>query len=122
VTETPSLSATLSVTPFISATHSPTKSPVPPFAQSLLGKCVLAPSPAVSGQLVTLYFDGVPEYSEWAIYNVAGEQVALLGFQGLGLHGWGTKGVAPGLYFVRLKVGFAGGEKREWVQKIVVVK
>jgi hypothetical protein len=121
--------ATFSATPspVFSATSSPTETavvtpqPTAAFSRSALGKAVLAPVPAKAGEPVCLFTESTPISSRWTVYNLAGDRVAALSFNGSMGHCWDTSNVKPGIYLV--KVGFedAGGAKT-LLQKIALVK
>jgi hypothetical protein len=91
------------------------------FNQSPLGKTVLAPVPAKAGQPVCLFFESAPSRSRWEIYNLAGERISSLSFDGPSGHCWNTAQAVPGLYFIRASFEDAQGSKVIW-QKVAITK
>ena len=88
---------------------------------SLAGQLVLAPVPAHRGDRVILFFDKPPKATQWEIVNVAGESVATLSFTGTSNHYWDSTGVAPGIYFVRIKINYLDGTNIQITRKAVVI-
>jgi hypothetical protein len=91
-----------------------------PFDSSAQGQAVLGPVPAGKGQPVCLFFESRPVSSEWAIYNAAGEKVAVLSFGGEAGQCWQHAQAAPGIYFVSLRIRCENGEVKESVHKVAI--
>jgi hypothetical protein len=85
-----------------------------------LGKVVLAPVPVQAGSPVCLYPDNPIASSQWDIFNVLAESVASLSFNSPSDNCWNTTGVAPGLYFVRLKITYADGHSMTQWRKVII--
>jgi hypothetical protein len=90
------------------------------FARSGLGRSVLGPVPAKKGDPVCMYFDSAPRTTEWLVLNTRGERVASLQFSSEVQQCWATQGVAPGIYFVRVKVNGLDGRQSTLVQKLAI--
>jgi len=117
--------ATPTTTPTRTPTSTPTGTATPtvtPTASFDSGALVLAPVPARQGEHVILFFDAVPAATRWEIFNVAGERVAALSFDGPHNHFWETTGVAPGVYFVRIQITYLSGTKLQIIRKAVVIR
>jgi type VI secretion system secreted protein VgrG len=127
-TQTPTSSPTQTVTPTTTVspttTYSPTNTATITPTVAGLGILALAPVPVRAGGNVILFFDKAPASTAWEIYNVAGERVARLsfnGFPGPQSHYWQTAGVAPGVYFVKVQIAYRDGTNIQIIRKAVVV-
>jgi hypothetical protein len=121
-TPTPTMTASPSPTITPTASPTPTITPTPYWAVSNLGRSILAPSPAHQGQPLCLYFDAAPASSEWKIYDLAGDLVEKLGFETQRQQCWDTGKVAGGIYLARISVNYADGTKKDFLQKLAVLK
>jgi tripartite motif-containing protein 71 len=118
-TQSPTVTPSFTISPTFSP--SPTHSVTPRFMSSSgLGAVVAWPVPARPGQSLCLAFERQPSSAEWEAYNAAGERVATASTIGES-HCWQSPTLAPGVYFLRLKVGFADGSSTEKTQKLVFV-
>ncbi len=120
-TSTPTPSNTPTLTPTLSPTVSATPSPTAAYDASGLGQLVLAPVPAHRGGKVLLYFDKPPASSSWQIFNLAGQKVSQLSFQGTADHTWDTSGTSPGIYLIQLDVTYADGTTALVWRKVVII-
>lgn len=120
-TPTPTLTVTPSPTITPTATITPTPTPTTAFDASGLGKLVLAPVPAHRGGKMGLYFPKTPVSSSWQIFNLTGQKVSTLSFQGPTGHDWDTSDTAPGVYLVDVNVVYADGTTAQaWLKAVVI--
>ncbi len=128
----PTPSATASITSTITltdtASFSPTASPTatqsrtPAYLSSPFGRPVIGPVPIKRGQSSCLYFDAPPFASKWEIFNSAGDRVAYLAFGSETHHCWNGISVAPGLYWIVADVFYQDGIRKNFRQKIMVLR
>jgi hypothetical protein len=85
-----------------------------------VGGNVLAPVPASIGQPICLYSAKELIASTWTVYNLMGERVASLSFTTQPAECWPTRGMARGLYYVKLVMTFDDGSTATQWQKVVL--
>jgi len=121
-TATPSSTPSYSVTPTSTASPSPTQSVTPHFRLSVQGKTVLGPVPCRVGEPLCAFFTQAPIASKWQVYSIAGQLVDSASFGGQYSQCLNTRGLAPGIYIVRLSVTESGGTKHTVMKKVAIVR
>jgi len=81
---------------------------------------VLAPVPVAPGEDLCLFSGSPLSGSRWDVFNILGMSVARPVFTGPAKHCWNTRGIAPGMYIVRVKVTFADGGTTTIFRKVLV--
>jgi len=102
-TPTPNPSSTITPTPGLAA-----------------AEAVLAPVPVSSGRPLCLLTGTTVQSAGLKIYNLMGEKIADVSFQGPGSHCWNTQGTAPGLYIVDVTLTYADGSTAYTRKKILI--
>ena len=101
--------------------YTPTPSPTPAFLKSLVDHVVVGPVPARAGQPICLGSNKGASSSNWEVYNTAGQRISSLGFGGENSQCMQTQAIAPGIYYVKVKVEKSGGGTEDRWQKISIV-
>lgn len=113
-TATPSASATPTRLATFSATVSPS-------AGLRAAKLLAGPVPARRGQAVCVGYPRPPAWTELALYNAAGDRVAKLG-RAAGPACLATDGLAPGVYFMRIKAEYVDGSTERATVRVAVTR
>jgi hypothetical protein len=113
MTNTPINTATNTITSTL--TNTATITNTPSYSKSGLGKDVLGPSPARSGEKIYLFTQKAPLQEHWDIYDVLGQRLAILDFTSGQSGFWDTQGVGRGLYFIKITLTYLDGTTQvEW--------
>jgi hypothetical protein len=106
VSPTSTISPTHTVSPTVTQTFTPV-----PFLASAAGlpPVVLGPSPAKKGQPICLYTQQGVVSSTWTVYNSGNQKVSTLTFGSEAQQCCATDTLAPGMYYVSIKVTLADG-------------
>ena len=116
-TPTKTLTPTYSFTPTF--TFTPTNTPT--FLVAPLGKLTLAPNIAGNDQPICLFLDSPVASSQWDVYDMAGEGVTQLIF-GSEEACWDHKGLASGLYLIRVQGVYLDGQNFDKTFKVVILR
>lgn len=80
----------------------------------------MAPVPAKKGESFCLYPDEPIGSSHWEVFNVLGVSIGSHDFTAPSAC-WNTAEMAPGVYFVRLKLKYFDGRETAFWKKVVVI-
>jgi hypothetical protein len=126
ISPTASISPTITLTATATSTVSPSVTTTPAPWRIGSERVVAYPAPAQGDTVWFYYYVDGPADVVIDIYNLVGEHGHAIrsyhptaGYQRVS---WDIRQVAPGLYFYRLKMKTASGEKQLGIQKLVVVK
>jgi hypothetical protein len=135
-TATPTVSATYTATPTITltATATPTRTLTPTVTQTITvtpqlvapGKAVVFPNPATGDTVNFQYTLERPATVIIDVFNLTGFRVAHLEDPNRPAAGnlvttWNIRGVAPGVYFYRLVLETADGQRTQFERKKIVI-
>lgn len=81
---------------------------------------MLGPVPARIGEPVCVKLPSLPDWSRWWVFNSAGQQVSQFSFGAAQQACWATAGLRPGVYYLRVELGWPGGGSQLIRQKTVL--